>query len=191
MRKSLVTLALLLCACGSQSGSPIPSAADLLKSRPYGLKAPSSAAAAPLVVVLHGYGGSGKEIADDLGLTSLAAAQGFFLAMPDGTVGQNGGAFWNATTIGLPPFDELYLSAVIDDVVQHHPVDPKRVFVVGYSIGAFMAHRLACDLSPKVAAIASLAGAVTVVPSLCAPSVAVSVVEIHGDADQVITSGSS
>ena len=189
MRIRPLALALSLVCCagpGAPDYTP-PDAATLLKARPYLLHGPTNGSPAPLVVALHGYGGSGAEIGDDLQLTALAAAQGFWLALPDGTVGYNGGSFWNATTTGYPPFDAPYLAAVIGDVVKQHAIDPKRIYVVGYSIGAFMAHRLACDLSPQIAAIVSVAGAVTQVPALCVTTSPVSVLEVHGDDDQVIT----
>ena len=67
-----------------------------------------------------------------------------------------------------------------------HHVDSKRIFVLGHSNGGFMAHRLACDLSPRVAAIVSLAGAVWNDPARCQPVTPVAILEVHGDADQTI-----
>ncbi len=49
-----------------------------------------------------------------------------------------------------------------------------------------MAHRLACDRAGKIAAIVSLAGAAWADPSRCAPSAPVSVLEVHGAADNTV-----
>jgi polyhydroxybutyrate depolymerase len=57
---------------------------------------------------------------------------------------------------------------------------------VGHSNGAFMSYRMACDQAGKVAAIASLAGGMWLDTSKCKPSEPVSVLEIHGTADQVV-----
>ena len=168
MRFSLISrifaVALLGAACDFPQGTlASKDPAVMLKARPYGLDAPADTTTpSPLLVVLHGQGGKGLEIAQDLDLRPLVATRNFWLAMPDGTLNRAGVATWNAGTIDLPPYDRIYLAALIDDVAAKHAVDRKRVYVVGYSIGAFMAHRLACDISPKLAAIMSLAGAVTV-----------------------------
>ena len=49
-----------------------------------------------------------------------------------------------------------------------------------------MAHRLACDLSDRIAAIVSLAGAVWADPSQCRPSGPVAVAQLHSTTDDTI-----
>lgn len=150
---------------------------------------------APLVVSLHGYGApNGESHARMLGLGAFADEEGFVLAYPDGTVDSRGKRFWNATDAccnfdGKPVDDVAYVSWLIDDVAAKVPIDPARVYVVGHSNGGFFAHRLACDLSPRIAAAVSIAGAVWKDPARCTPSEPVSVLEIHGDADDIIRYG--
>jgi polyhydroxybutyrate depolymerase len=79
--------------------------------------------------------------------------------------------------------DVAYLASVIDDVKQRRNIDPGRVFVVGHSNGGFMALRLACDLSNRVAGVVSIAGAGSDAPQKCRPSAPVAVLQIHGDQD--------
>jgi polyhydroxybutyrate depolymerase len=64
------------------------------------------------------------------------------------------------------------------------PLDAKRIFATGMSNGAFMAHRLACELSDRIAAIAPVAGVLGTSP--CRPTHAVSVLEFHGTADSMV-----
>ena len=78
---------------------------------------------------------------------------------------------------------------VLDDLASRYHVDPKRVFVLGHSNGGFMAHRLACDLASRVAAIVSMAGATYAEPNHCHPSEPVSILQLHGDLDAVILFG--
>jgi polyhydroxybutyrate depolymerase len=52
-----------------------------------------------------------------------------------------------------------------------------------------MAYRMACDHADTVAAIVSVAGAMFKHPSACKPSRPVSVLEVHGTADDVIPYG--
>jgi polyhydroxybutyrate depolymerase len=166
--------------------------ASLLEGRPYDIMVPAKhAAQAPLVVVLHGYSSNGLRQAEYLHLPELVEEKGFYLAMPSGTRDPKGYRFWNATdaccNFWQAPVDDVgYLRAVIEDARQRYPIDAKRIFVVGHSNGGFMAHRVACDLSLRVAAIVSLAGPMVRDPARCVPVAPVSVLHIQGDADASI-----
>jgi polyhydroxybutyrate depolymerase len=167
------------------------------RERPYGLHLPSNwdrSQAAPLVVMLHGYASSGEAHADALHLPELSDEDQFVLAYPDGLADSKGNRFWNASDAccdfdGRGVDDVAYVTWLIDDVSSRMPIDPRRVYVVGHSNGGFMAHRLACELAPRIAAIVSIAGAGWKDPSRCAPAAPVNVLEIHGDADKVIAFG--
>jgi polyhydroxybutyrate depolymerase len=76
---------------------------------------------------------------------------------------------------------------LIDEMVQIENADPKRVYVTGISNGAMMCHRLACELSAKIAAIAPVAGSMpTNLPQKCRPVNPVSVLMINGDKDPLV-----
>jgi polyhydroxybutyrate depolymerase len=182
------------CSCG---GSKKPDAGSIVAGRPYGFKVPTgyvSGTPTPLVVLLHGYGASGAGQESYFQLGVIADEQTFLYATPDGTVDAVGAEFWNADDaccdfFGSGVDDVGYLNAMIDDISSKYTVDPKRIFVVGHSNGAFMSHRLACELSGRVAAIAALAGAVWNDGTKCNPTSAVSVLDVHGDADAVVGYG--
>ena len=144
--------------------------------------------------MLHGYGSSGEQHAESLGLPALSDEEEFVLAYPDGLVDSQGRRFWNATNAccdfdGRGVDDVAYVTYLIDDLSSRMLIDSKRVYVVGHSNGGFLAHRLACDLAPRIAAVVSIAGAGWKDPSRCAPSEPVSVLQIHGDADPIIRLG--
>ncbi len=133
-----------------------------LGDRPYCLEAPTpkEGERLPLVISLHGYGSSGEQQARYFGFDMLAREKRFVLAKPNGTTNRAGQRYWNASSACCasnrdtnPPDDVAYIDALIDDVASHEPIDDKRVYIVGHSNGAFMAHRLACDRSNRVAAI--------------------------------------
>lgn len=162
---------------------------QLVAARPYRLVEPSDARSepAPLIVVLHGYG-QGADY-DSLGLEPLAEQEGVLLAYLAGTVDGLARRFWNASEVccnffAAPVDDVAYVRAVIDDVSRRRAVDPKRVYVAGFSNGAFMAHRLACELPDRIAAIVAVSG-VNATPD-CRPSQPVGVLQVHGDADPVV-----
>ena len=143
------------------------------------------------MILLHGYGASGAGQESYFQFGVIADAQTFLYATPDGTTDAAGRKFWNADDACCDFFatgvdDVADLNAMIDDISSKYTVDPKRIFVVGHSNGAFMSHRLACELSERIAAIATLAGAVWNDAAKCNPTSAVSVLDVHGDADAVI-----
>jgi polyhydroxybutyrate depolymerase len=164
-----------------------------LADRPFRLHVPTTYDGTPaaLVVALHGWGGDGDRVAAQLGLASASEERGFLLALPEGTSDSEGRRFWNATDACCnvdhrDVDDSAYLSRVIDEVSEQYAVDPARVYAVGVSNGGFMAHRLACDHADQLAAVVSFAGAQASDPAACAPTQGVSVLEIHGTADQTI-----
>jgi polyhydroxybutyrate depolymerase len=178
------------------SQNPPPSAAELraklLAGRPYREVAPEGdTGPAPLILLLHGYGGNGASLDELLHLRELAIANGTYLAVPDGSPDSHNARFWNATDAccnfyGSTVDDVAYLGAVIADMKKKHPVDPKRVFVVGFSNGGFMAHRLACEMSSEIAAIATLGAMSFKDDARCKATDPVAVLEMNGDADRII-----
>jgi polyhydroxybutyrate depolymerase len=143
----------------------------------------------PLVIVLHGGGGSGPEAEELTGMDPVADANGFLVAYPTGTRGFFGGSSWNGGDCCGPAMrrnvrDVLFASRLIDALVAGQRVDPRRVYVTGISNGAILAYRLACALPGKIAAIAPVAGALMERP--CSPTRPVSVIAFHGTADRIV-----
>jgi len=167
-----------------------PTEAELLASRPYALTVPAGYVAGdarPLVVVLAGYGELGPLTARWLGFEALQDSAGYFLAAPNGLRDSHGYNAWHPGPIhASQSWDVEYLLAIVHELEARYSIDPKRVFFVGHSQGAHMAHRMGCDGSTDVAALMSLAGQVTMVPQYCAPARPVSALQIHGTADEVI-----
>jgi polyhydroxybutyrate depolymerase len=145
----------------------------------------------PLVLLLHGYGDEGESFAHTMGYGGLSRRQRFLLLAPDGTLDREGRRFWNATDAccnfyGSPIDDVRYLKALIRETRNRYRVDPRRIYLVGLSNGAFMAHRLACEDSEEIAAVISIAGALGQGRPRCRPATPVSILQVHGDRDQVI-----
>ena len=161
--------------------------------RPFEVYVPTTyddAVPAPLVVLLHGYSASGAIQDGYFGLQPVAEQRGFLYVHPDGTTNAVGKQFWNATNaccgFGSSVDDSAYLMAVIHQVERDYNVDRKRIFLMGHSNGGFMSYRMACDHADTIAAIVSLAGATFAQTEKCRPSEPVSVLQIHGSADETI-----
>ena len=146
---------------------------------------------APLLIVLHGYSSSGQEHDTYLNLGRMAEQRGFLYAYPDGTFDTTGNRFWNATD-ACCDFDRShvddagYLADVIAEVGTSLALDPKRVYLVGHSNGGFMSYGMSCAHADLIAAMVSLAGATFAKSAMCAPTVPVAVLQIHGTADDTV-----
>jgi polyhydroxybutyrate depolymerase len=136
---------------------------------------------APVVVALHGSGGSGRFMKTYSGLAGVGDRARFVTVFPD-AMGPS--RVWNlsATTI---PDDVGFIEAVIERVATVACVDPARVYAVGVSNGGGLAARLGCELSGRVAAIVVVSGGFGHLPG-CDPERRVSVLEIHGSNDPVV-----
>ncbi len=121
----------------------------------------------PLVIVLHGGGGSGRNVeAFTVGqFNDLAEMDGFLVAYPDAVKYPAAKRNWNdGRNVWRYPAqrnnvdDVGFLSALIDHLIAAHHVDPQRVYATGPSNGGHMSLRLGCELSEKLAAIAPVIG---------------------------------
>ena len=146
----------------------------------------------PLIVSLHGFGGDSALQSAYLPLHERAAADGFGLLLPNGVRDGDGNRFWNPTDAccagGKSGEDDVaYLRELVAEAREAGGFGP--VYVVGYSNGGFMAHHLACKGLDGLRAVASLAGTSYVADASCAGAAPVSVLHVHGTADDVIRFG--
>jgi polyhydroxybutyrate depolymerase len=169
------------------------------RPRPVSVYVPSSYVGqtpAPLVILLHGRGGPGAGDFEEsyMQLRPWAEARGFLYCHPDGTIDGGNNQFWNATDsccdfLNTGIDDAGYLRAVIEEIGRQFAVDPKRVYLVGHSNGAFMAYRMACQSADLIAGIACLSGMTFLDPNRCAPSQPVNILHIQGTQDSFFYNG--
>jgi polyhydroxybutyrate depolymerase len=138
----------------------------------------------PLVIALHGSENTVQSFVDATELDEAADTHQFVVAYPEAIRLLWNGGFCCTAGRGTPAADLRFLDQLIDDVAGARRVDRARVYATGVSGGGVMAYRLACDLSTKVAGVASVSGAMTL--DDCQPSRPVSVMEIHGTGDGIV-----
>lgn len=197
MIRILATLATLLAlAAGLQTVAPVAADPGLPEGastqfinvggldRSYLLYVPADLpAAAPLVVVLHGFGG-GPEVSESrLGWNQVADSAKFIVAYPVGI-----GVSWNAGpaccgTASNRQIDDVgFITRVVSDIGTRVPIAQDRVYAVGMSNGGMMALTLACN-SDVFAAI----GAVSATQiGQCNPPRPTSLIQIHGTNDPLV-----
>ncbi len=128
------------------------------KERTYRLFVPPSydgRAELPLVLDMHGSGGTAARQATTSQFEALAARESVLVAtLQAGAEGNR----WNVPITAERPDDVQYVSDVIDHVAARVCTDRARVYATGFSGGARMSSLLACKLNDRIAAIAPMAG---------------------------------
>lgn len=163
------------------------------RTRSYRVVDLSNDAPAPLLFVLHGFGGTAEGMREYAGVEAVVEAtldDGAIVVYPNGTGIEEGlPQSWNAG--GCCPFsiydmvdDVAFFDQMISSLTSQYDVDQERIWVIGHSNGGMMAYRLACELSSRVTAIGVAAGALMI--DSCTPSREVSAIHVHGDLDNVV-----
>jgi polyhydroxybutyrate depolymerase len=107
----------------------------------------------PLVLDLHGSGGSSAGQARTSGFEDVAASERFLVATLDAE-----GARWNVPVQDGRADDVAYVADVIAHVATLACLDDTRVYATGFSGGARMTSLLGCTLGSRLAAIAPVSG---------------------------------
>ena len=142
--------------------------------------------ATPVVLGFHGYTLSGDLQASASHMEAKADTAGFITVHPDGTGGLKG---WNAGdccgTAASSGVDDVGLvTAILDRLEAEMCIDPARVYATGFSNGGFLSHRLACELSDRIAAIGPVSGVMGM--DACSPGRPVPVFHVHGTDDAIV-----
>ncbi len=129
----------------------------------------------PLVVLLHGMGQTPQLINTISDLPAKAAAHHTMVVTP-GASGKP--SMWQPSGSGD---DAQFISTLLDHLEASSCIDTAPVYVVGFSVGAFMAASYACANEDRIAAIATVA---VQFPGACKQPMPF--LAFHGTADPIV-----
>lgn len=176
--------------CSSGANPPTGDLKRLLNTadgqRHYRLHVPKSYTAAPTELVLNFHGFLSNPGQEELltGMNAAADSRNILVAYPAGLHNSWDAGACCGWSLGHKIDDVAFVSAVIDDIASQYCVDKKRVFATGMSNGGFMTHRLACELSDRIAAAAPVAGVIGI--PTCVPPRPVPNLHFHGERDPLV-----
>jgi polyhydroxybutyrate depolymerase len=137
-----------------------------------------------LVLAFHGRGGNGNKMAEITHFERFAERDGTIVVYPDGyeNTWNDGRGTTKAERAGVD--DVAFVKTLIYHLTKEFNIDENRIYAVGVSNGAIFSHRLGCELSDRLAAIATVVGQITPrVVSRCHPIKKISVLGIYGTSD--------
>jgi len=143
---------------------------------------------APLIFVLHGYGGAASGMISYSAMNSVASEHGFAVCYPQGISDQSGYNFWNvgyAFHQNQTVDDVAFLSSLAHYLQDEYGFDSHNTFVTGFSNGGDMSYMLACQANDVFKAIAPVAGSMMETIYNTCDSSPIPVLEIHGRNDNV------
>jgi polyhydroxybutyrate depolymerase len=161
-------------------------------TRTYLLHVPASYQAtqpSAAVLLFHGGQGSATTIgaitsSSPGGFSAFADQKNFIAIYPDSVSGT-----WDdgRATITNRTNDVAFTAAALDAVALDYNIDSKRIFATGISNGGMLTHRLGCELSKRLSAIATVAANMpSDIVAGCNPEQALPVAVFSGDADPVM-----
>ncbi|MGY8988208.1 MAG: alpha/beta hydrolase family esterase, partial [Flavobacteriales bacterium] len=141
----------------------------------------------PLVFCFHGYGSDASTIMSYTNFNYISDTAGFIVVYPQGTLDNSGISHWNVGWGGSTVDDIGFTEALMDNLSATYNIDNNRIYSTGMSNGGFMSYQLACQLSNRIAAIASVTGSMTPQTyNACNPQHPTPILQIHGTSDQTV-----
>ena len=123
-------------------------------------KVKDSGEAAPVVVCMHGRGGTAETFISLSGMSRVAEERSFIVLFPEaGVFQQRPGTLrnllvWSGNYKGKPTDDVGFILRMLEDVKLRNRVDPSRIYACGQSSGGMMTHTLAMKAPGVFAAVA-------------------------------------
>jgi len=136
----------------------------------------------PVVLNLHGYGSNARNQAAYSRLPQKADEAGFIVVTPDGAGTPQQ---WNNLQLAELQDDVAFIRDLLEHLEETLCIDPSRIYAAGISNGSAFAHRLACLLPDRIAAVAAVA-AFVYPAAVCGDAPPVPIIAFHGTADACV-----
>ncbi len=123
-------------------------------------KVKKSGKPAPLVVCMHGRGGTAETFISLSGMSRVAEERNFIVVFPEAGVSQQRPGsvrnllLWCGSYEGKKVDDVAFVLKLVDDVKKRHAIDDTRVYACGQSSGGMMTSTLALQAPGVFAAVA-------------------------------------
>ena len=137
----------------------------------------------PVLFALHGYGSSALTHLNYTNYFPIADTNNFIVVYPQGATTATLSSHWNVGgwTSKSTVKDIEFIDTIINLLKAKIQIDETRIYSSGMSNGGYMSYHLACNLSEKFAAIASVTGSMTNQTfDNCSSSHPIPVLQIHG-----------
>ena len=169
---------------------------------------------APLLFMLHGLGDDVNNFFNASHISAIAEEKGWIMVFPQalefnievpGVGGYNFGTSWNAgvtVTVQIEMFgipfnydvtvngnvdDEGFLATALDTIAAEYNINQDSVFFAGFSLGGYMAHRMAIKHGDRINSIAAVSGVVGNDMQNLTPIANVNVLQVFGTDDEMIS----
>ena len=145
----------------------------------------------PLIINMHGFGGSALSQRYNSEMDQFAHEQGIAVVYPQGLVNSIGYTSWNVGTYwDFSNLDDVgFIESMINKINDDFNIDLDRVYACGMSNGGYMSYELACELEDKIAAFGSVTGNFMLNNSsgqLCEFTREIPFIHFHGTSDSVV-----
>ncbi|QLG45849.1 alpha/beta hydrolase family esterase [Costertonia aggregata] len=145
----------------------------------------------PLVIVLHGGGGTAESVQGFTQMNPVSDSNGFIVAYPQGFGPTQNGFSWadgretSATNMGID--DIGFIDKLLVELEENYAIDSHKIYICGFSNGGFMTQKIACETENKFAAMASLGSTIgSETLSQCNTSQKIPMAFIFGDLDPFV-----
>lgn len=132
-----------------------------------------------VLIHFHGWGRTGVNVINNSKISGATRQTGVLLLAPSG-LGKSW-RFWRSPSADVP-----FVEAMLEDAAKRFPIDRKRIYVSGFSYGAAMAWRLACERGADYAAFLSIAGTLWNFEELQDCAAPITMRHVHGLKDTVM-----
>ena len=145
----------------------------------------SSSVKYPVLFNLHGGASTAQAYMEYVSdMRPIAENENFILVYPQATSDNNGNPTWHLggeNSKSTEVDDVGFIGKIIDDLSSIYSIDQTRVYVIGFSNGAYLAYEIACLMNDKIAGIGVVAGHMFIDTfNSCSPSHPTPIINIHG-----------